>query len=55
MDSAENLSDKETIKFKNTIKDLTEKVETLKMKRAEDREKLRELEKSKMQIQQVTA
>ncbi len=45
--------DKDTLKLKSTIKDLTEKLETLKLKRAEDREKLRELDKSKIQIQQV--
>lgn len=39
--------------MKSTIKDLTEKLETLKLKRAEDREKLREFEKAKMQIQQL--
>ncbi len=44
---------KDSAKDKSTIKDLTEKLETLKLKRAEDREKLREFEKAKVQIQQV--
>ena len=33
--------------------DIQEKLETLKIKRGEDREKLREYEKNKIQIQQV--
>jgi len=32
---------------------LTEKLETLKLKRSEDRDKLREYEKAKLQIQQL--
>ena len=55
--SAESTSDNnnsdETASFKNQIKDLTEKLETLKLKRSEDREKLREFDKLKLQIQQV--
>lgn len=39
--------------LRNTIKDLNEKLETLKLKRAEDREKLREADKLKLQMQQV--
>ena len=39
--------------LKSQIKDLTEKLDTLKAKRAEDREKLREAEKLKLQNQQV--
>lgn len=44
---------KEAVKDKSVIKDLTEKLETLKLKRSEDREKLREFEKSKVQILQL--
>jgi dynactin 1 len=39
--------------LKSTVKDLNEKLETLKLKRSEDREKLREFDKIKIQIQQV--
>ncbi len=39
--------------LKLKVKDLEEKLETLKLKRAEDRDKLREYEKFKLQIQQV--
>lgn len=39
--------------LESTIKDLSEKLETLKSKRAEDRDKLREFEKFKIQIQQL--
>ena len=45
--------DKQTAQLRNTIKDLNEKLETLKLKRAEDREKLREFDKLKLQNQQV--
>lgn len=44
---------KENEILKHKIKDLEEKLETLKLKRAEDRDKLREHEKLKLQIQQV--
>jgi len=47
--------EKQTAQLRNTIKDLNEKLETLKLKRAEDREKLREFEKLKLQNQQVYA
>ena len=47
-------SSEEVPVLKNEINDLKEKLETLKLKRAEDREKLREIDKQKMQIQQVT-
>jgi hypothetical protein len=39
--------------MESTIKDLNEKLDTLKLKRAEDREKLREFDKVKIQMQQV--
>lgn len=35
------------------IRDLNEKLETLKIKRAEDKVKLKEFEKAKIQLQQV--
>ncbi len=47
-------ADKETANLRNTVKDLTEKLETLKLKRAEDRDKLREFDKLKIQQQQVS-
>ena len=45
--------DKEMANLRSQNKDLNEKLETLKIKRSEDREKLREYEKNKIQIQQV--
>lgn len=36
------------------VKDLNEKLETLKIKRSEDKVKLKEFEKAKIQLQQVT-
>ena len=39
--------------LKAEIKDLNEKLETLKIKRAEDKAKLKEFEKTKIQLQQV--
>ena len=39
--------------LKAEIKDLEEKLETLKVKRAEDKVKLKEFEKVKIQLQQV--
>lgn len=39
--------------FKAEIKDLNEKLETLRIKRAEDKTKLKEFEKVKIQLQQV--
>ena len=45
--------DKEIANLRSQNKDLNEKLETLKIKRSEDREKLREYEKNKIQIQQV--
>lgn len=48
---AQQSTDSEALK--SQIKDLTEKLDTLKAKRAEDREKLREAEKLKLQNQQV--
>ena len=52
---SEAVDSKEADKLKAQVKDLTEKLETLKLKRAEDRDKLREYEKSKLQIQQVSS
>ena len=40
--------------LKAEIKDLEEKLETLKVKRAEDKVKLKEFEKVKIQLQQVS-
>ena len=53
--ASEAADSKEAEKLKAQVKDLTEKLETLKLKRAEDRDKLREYEKSKLQIQQVSS
>ena len=39
--------------LKAEIKDLNEKLDTLKVKRAEDKAKLKEFEKVKIQLQQV--
>ncbi|CAF0807877.1 unnamed protein product [Brachionus calyciflorus] len=47
----DNTSNEENINLKKEIKDLNEKLETLKLKRAEDREKLRELDKLKLNLQ----
>ena len=44
---------KENEALKLEVEDLKAKLDTLKMKRAEDRDKVRELEKAKLQIQQV--
>ncbi len=41
--------------LKAEIKDLEEKLETIKVKRAEDKAKLKEFEKVKIQLQQVCA
>ena len=45
--------DKEIVNLRSQNKDLNEKLETLRIKRGEDREKLREYEKNKIQSQQV--
>lgn len=46
--------DLEKIKcLENEVMDLTEKLETIKVKRAEDRSKLKEAEKVKIQHEQV--
>lgn len=39
--------------LRNQVKDLEEKLETLKMKRTEDKAKLKELEKHKIQLEQL--
>ncbi|XP_069833199.1 dynactin subunit 1 isoform X2 [Dendropsophus ebraccatus] len=44
---------KEEESLRAQVKDLEEKLETLKMKRAEDKAKLKELEKSKLQLEQL--
>lgn len=44
---------KENENLKLKVKDLEEKLETLKVKRAEDRDKVREFDKSKIQLQQL--
>ena len=49
-----NLQQQQEIEgLKAEIKDLNEKLETLKIKRAEDKGKLKEFEKTKIQLQQV--
>jgi dynactin 1 len=53
-DKLTNLQTQQEIEgYKAEIKDLNEKVETLKIKRAEDKSKLKEFEKAKIQLQQV--
>lgn len=47
------LKDQEIDSFKGEIKDLNEKLETLKIKRAEDQSKIKEAEKTRIQIQQL--
>jgi dynactin 1 len=54
-DSGKTADTEDVTALKSTIHDLNEKLETLKLKRAEDREKLREIEKYKMQIQTVNS
>ncbi|XP_075429679.1 dynactin subunit 1 isoform X2 [Ascaphus truei] len=46
-------SSKEEENLRAQVKDLDEKLETLKMKRAEDKVKLKELEKSRLQLEQL--
>ncbi|KAM4708799.1 dynactin subunit 1 isoform 3-T3 [Discoglossus pictus] len=46
-------SSKEEENLRAQVKDLEEKLETLKMKRAEDKTKLKELEKYKLQLEQM--
>lgn len=45
--------DQEIENLKNEIKDLNEKLETIKIKRSEDQSKIKEAEKTKIQIQQL--
>ncbi|GBN86265.1 Dynactin subunit 1 [Araneus ventricosus] len=45
--------DQEIDNLKSEIKDLTEKLETIKIKRQEDQTKLKEAEKAKIQVQQL--
>jgi len=50
----DNLHQQQEIEgLKSEVKDLQEKLETLKIKRAQDKTKLMEFEKAKIQIQQV--
>ena len=50
----DNLHQQQEIEgLKSEVKDLQEKLETLKIKRAQDKTKLIEFEKAKIQIQQV--
>ena len=46
--------DEEKALLRSQITDLTEKLETLKLKRAEDREKLREYDRSKVHTEQAS-
>lgn len=49
-----NLQQQQEIEgLKAEVKDLNEKLETLKIKRADDKTKLKEFEKVKIQLQQV--
>lgn len=51
-----NLQQQQEIEgLKVEVKDLNEKLETLKIKRNEDKIKLKEFEKTKIQLQQVSA
>ena len=51
----ENLQQQQEIEgLRAEVKDLGEKLETLKMKRSEDKIKLKEFEKVKIQLQQVS-
>ena len=53
-DPLTNLQQQQEIEGLNAeIKDLNEKLDTLKIKRAEDKTKLKEFEKAKIQLQQV--
>uniref|UniRef100_A0A3B1JLM1 Dynactin 1a n=1 Tax=Astyanax mexicanus TaxID=7994 RepID=A0A3B1JLM1_ASTMX len=51
--SSHAASSKEEEALRAQVKDLDEKLETLKMKRAEDKAKLKELEKHKIQLEQL--
>lgn len=53
LNTATNAGDNDVESLKSQVKDLSEKLETLKLKRAEDREKIREIDKLKIQNQQV--
>lgn len=50
---SQNQNTKEVECLKAEVKDLQEKLETLKIKRAEDKVKLKEYEKTKIQLQQL--
>lgn len=50
----ENIQQQQEIEgLRSEVKDLQEKLETLKVKRAQDKAKLMEFEKAKIQLQQV--
>lgn len=54
IDKMTNLQQQQEMEgLKAEIKDLNEKLDTLKIKRSEDKAKLKEFEKSKIQLQQV--
>ncbi|XP_076866566.1 dynactin subunit 1a isoform X3 [Brachyhypopomus gauderio] len=50
---AQSMSSKEEEALRAQVKDLEEKLETLRMKRAEDKTKMKELEKHKIQLEQL--
>lgn len=55
-DSLTNIQQQQEIEgLKAEIKDLNEKLETIKIKRQDDKSKLKEFEKVKIQLQQVIA
>ena len=46
-------NEQEMANMKDEVRDLEEKLETLRVKRAEDKSRMKELEKLKIQLQQV--
>ncbi|XP_065349335.1 dynactin subunit 1 isoform X2 [Cloeon dipterum] len=51
--SEDKPSSAEVVQLKNEIKDLNEKLETLKVKRGQDKEKLKEFDKVRLQLEQM--
>ncbi|XP_033098864.1 dynactin subunit 1-like isoform X3 [Anneissia japonica] len=51
-ESEEDINSEEVMNLRHQVKDLTEKLDTLKIRRVEDKAKLKELEKMKIQFQQ---
>lgn len=47
-------SQQEVVELKAAVEDLTEKLDTLRLRRLEDREKLKELERLRLQLDQMT-